>query len=135
MLPLSPNPEKAISYHRTVSCGMPIFAEENIEAMIPVSNKLAKPNAKHFLLRASGDSMNKAGINNGDLVLVRQQQTAKNGDWVVALVDDGVTIKELSVSENAVLLKPRSTNKEHGPIILDRDFKVQGVVITVIPKF
>jgi repressor LexA len=118
-----------------VSCGMPIFAEENIEAMIPVSNRLAKPNAKHFLLRASGDSMNKAGINNGDLVLVRQQQTAKNGDWIVALVDDGVTIKELSISENAVLLKPRSTNKEHKPIILDRDFKIQGVVVTVIPNF
>jgi len=64
-----------------------------------------------------------------------QQQTAKNGDWVVALVDDGVTIKELSISENAVILKPRSTNKEHKPIILDRDFKIQGVIVTVIPDF
>lgn len=116
----------------TVSCGMPIFAEENIEAMIPVSNKLAKPDAKYFLLRASGDSMNKAGIKNGDIVLVKQQQIAKNGDWVVALVDEGVTIKELSISENAVILKPCSTNKEHKPIILDRDFKIQGVVITTL---
>jgi len=118
----------------TVACGAPMLVEENIEAMIPVSNRLAKPNAKYFLLRASGDSMSKAGINNGDLVLVRQQQTAENGDWVVALVDDGVTIKELSISENAVILKPRSTNKSHKPIILDRDFRIQGVVVTVLGK-
>ena len=116
----------------TVACGSPIFAEENVEAMIPVSNKLAKPGAKHFLLRASGDSMNKVGINDGDLVLVRQQQTAQEGDWVVALIDDSATIKELSISKQAIILKPCSTNKTNKPIILDRDFKIQGVVVTSI---
>lgn len=116
----------------TVSCGVPIFAEENVEAFIPVSTKLAKTNAKHFLLRASGDSMNKAGIKDGELVLVRQQQTANDGDCVVALIDDSATIKELSLSDHAIILKPCSTNKTHKPIILDRNFKIQGVVLTSI---
>ncbi|MFH1422381.1 MAG: S24 family peptidase, partial [Planctomycetota bacterium] len=59
----------------TISCGMPMLAEENIEAMIPVSIRLAKPPSRHFLLKAKGDSMDKKDINNGDLVLVRQQTT------------------------------------------------------------
>lgn len=78
--------------------------------------------------------MNKTGINDGDLVLVRKQDYADNGNWVVALIDDGVTIKELFVSENAIILKPCSTNSAHKPIILNRDFKIQGVVVTTIGK-
>lgn len=118
----------------TVSCGLPIFAEENIEAMIPVSVKLAPKSGRYFLLRAQGDSMNKKGINNGDLVLIRQQQTANNGDSVVALIDDEATIKEFWRTKDAIILKPRSSNKELQPIILHKDFKIQGIVLTAIPK-
>ena len=117
----------------TVSCGAPIFASENIEAFIPVSVKLAKQPYKYFLLRAKGDSMNEKGINNGDLVLIKQQQTANNGDDVVALIDDDATIKEFHLNGNTIVLKPRSTNNKHQPIILTTDFKIQGVVIAVIP--
>ena len=117
----------------TVSCGTPIFASENIEAFIPVSVKLAKQPDKYFLLRAKGDSMNKKGINNGDLVLIRQQQTANNGDDVVALIDDDATIKEYHLKGNTIVLMPRSTNKKHQPILLTTDFKIQGIVIAVIP--
>jgi len=118
----------------TVACGLPILAEENIEAMISVSTKLAKPNHTYFLLQAKGDSMNEKGINDGDLVLVKQQNSAENGDLVVALIDDEATIKELRVNDDNVLLIPRSSNKTHTPIILSRDFIVQGVVISTIPK-
>lgn len=117
----------------TVSCGAPVLAEENIEAYFPVSVSLAKPGFRYFLLRADGDSMNKARINDGDLVLVRQQPTADNGQRVVALIDDEATIKELEVADDVILLKPRSTNKEHQPIVLDRDFMVQGVVVATLP--
>src|SRR3989344_5715061 len=55
-------------------CGAPLLAEENFEAMIPVSRSLAKPPHKYFLLRAMGDSMDLAGIKSGDLALVRQQE-------------------------------------------------------------
>lgn len=118
----------------TVACGAPIFAEENIEAYIPVSVSLARPGSRYFLLRASGNSMNEAGIDDGDLVLVRQQPTAGNGDRVVALIDDEATVKELEITSDAVILKPRSTDKRHQPIVLERDFEVQGVVVATLPK-
>ncbi len=117
-----------------VTCGMPILAQENIEGYIPVSVSLAKPGFKYFLLRAKGDSMNKAGINDGDLMLVRQQSTAQNGDIVVALIDDEATVKEFRHSKDCVVLMPRSSNKNHKPIILTENFQVQGVAVTTIPK-
>lgn len=117
----------------TVACGTPIFAEENIEAEIPVSVNLVRPPHKYFLLRASGDSMNKRGINDGDLVLIRQQQTAESGDNVVALIDDDATIKEYRNNGDTIVLKPHSTSSKHQPIILTSEFKIQGVVISVIP--
>lgn len=119
----------------TIACGLPILAEENIEAMIAVSTKLAKPNNNYFLLKAVGDSMNLKGINDGDLVLVKQQNTAENGDIVVALIDDEATIKELKINDDNVVLLPRSSNKDHTPIILSRNFIVQGIVISTISMF
>ena len=118
----------------TVACGTPALAEENIEGMIPVSTKLARPPHRYFLLKAEGDSINEKGINDGDLVLVRQQLTAHNGNMVVALIDDEATIKEFHRSGDKIILKPRSTNKQHKPIVLTKDFQVQGVVVTAIPK-
>lgn len=117
-----------------VACGTPVLARENIEAMIPVSINLARPGYKYYLLKADGDSMDRAGINDGDLVLIRQQQTAENGDFVVALIDDEATIKEFRRGKDVVALMPKSTNKIHQPIILTEDFKVQGIVIATIPN-
>ncbi len=119
----------------SVACGTPILAQENIEAMVPVSVSLAHPGHKYFLLRADGDSMDKDGINAGDLVLVRQQQTAENGDKVVALIDDEATIKEFRRGKDVVTLVPKSTNKAHQPIILTSNFEIQGVVVTTISNF
>ncbi|MGE0052947.1 MAG: transcriptional repressor LexA [Hyphomicrobium sp.] len=114
-------------------CGAPLLAQENLEAMIQVSTTLARPGRKYFLLRANGDSMNGAGISDGSLVLVRQQETANDKEIVVALVDDEATIKELRRSTDAVALVPRSSNPAHRPIVLRRDFQVQGVVIATLP--
>ncbi|HDY68880.1 MAG TPA: repressor LexA [Candidatus Scalindua sp.] len=118
----------------TVACGTPVLAEENIEGMIPVSTKLAKSPHRYFLLKAEGDSMNEKGVNDGDLVLVRQQLTADNGDMIVALVDDEATIKEFYRLGDLIILKPKSTNKQHKPIVLTKDFQIQGVVVTAIPN-
>lgn len=142
-LKLIKDPESSSTHAQTidvplvgaVACGAPILAEENIEAMIPVSTTLAKPSSKYFILRAIGDSMNLDGINNGNLVLVRQQNEADDGDKVVALIDDEVTIKEFHKTNGIVILKPKSSNSDHKPIILTDDFMVQGVVTTVIPNF
>ncbi|MEM9029611.1 MAG: transcriptional repressor LexA [Pseudomonadota bacterium] len=117
----------------TASCGLPLLVAENIEAMIPVSVALAKPTHSYFLLRATGNSMNSKGIEDGALVLVRQQQTANPSDIVVALVNNEATIKELRRSSDAIILMPHSTNKEHKPIVLRRDFRFQGVVVATLP--
>jgi len=116
----------------SVACGMPIFADENIEAEVSISVKMIKSGYKYFLLRAEGDSMNEAGINNGDLLLIRQQQDAENGDRILALIDDEATVKEYNKSNGLVILKPKSSNKTHQPIILNDNFRIQGIIENVI---
>lgn len=115
-----------------VACGIPIFADENIEAEISISIEMVKKGYKYFLLRAKGDSMDKAGINNGDLLLIRQQQDAENGDRILALIDDEATVKEYNKSNGMVILKPKSNNQIHQPIILTDNFRIQGVIENVI---
>jgi repressor LexA len=124
----------AIPLVGSVTCGTPMLAEENVEAMIPVSTLLAKPGFKYFLLRANGDSMDKAGINNGDLILVKQQPVADNGQRVVALIDDEATVKEFQRKGDVIALVPQSNNSKHKPIILDYEFQIQGIVIATIPS-
>lgn len=116
----------------TAPCGAPIMAEENVEAYLPVSTALARPPHKYFLLHAKGDSMTEKGIQDGNLVLVRQQPTAESGDPVVALIDGEATIKEFHRAQKAIVLKPRSKNPNHHPIILTHDFQVLGVIQSVI---
>ncbi len=111
------------------SCSGPIFAEENVEAYFRISSKIAPANSQYFLLRIQGDSMDKAGIQDGDTVLIRQQNTAKKGDKVLALIDDEATIKEYYPENGLVILKPKSSNPIHQPIILTEDFRIQGVVV------
>jgi repressor LexA len=117
----------------SIACGAPILATENIETEIAVSVDLLKGSNPHFLLRAKGNSMDEVGISDGDLVLIKQQYTAENGDFVVALIDDDATIKEFHKNSDAIVLKPRSTEQIHQPIILTRDFRIQGIVVATIP--
>jgi repressor LexA len=117
----------------SVACGAPSLAEQQIEAEIRISTQIARPGAKHFLLRAVGDSMNEAGIIDGDLVLVRQQPTARPGDIIVALVDDEATIKYFHPERGHVVLRPKSSNPKWKPIIVSGDLRIQGVFVTVIP--
>ncbi len=114
-------------------CGLPLLAEENTEALIPVSQRIAKPGAQYFLLRAAGDSMDKAGINDGDILVVRQQPVAEEGQKIVALIGDSATVKEFRRRGDKVVLMPRSSNPVHQPIVLEGDFMVQGVVIATLP--
>ncbi len=118
----------------SVACGLPTLAEQDYEALVQVSTKIARPGHRYFLLRAKGTSMNKSGINNGDLVLVRQQPSAEEGERVVALIDDDATIKHFHREQDVVVLKPNSTSKKHKPIVLSEEFSVQGVVVATLPK-
>ena len=141
-LQLIEDPEADRSHARTVGipivgsapCGQPMLAEENIETTLPVSIALARPPHRYFVLRVKGDSMNKKGIQSGNLVLVRQQPDADNGQVVVALIDGEATIKELHKSEGAIILMPRSSNPNHRPIVLHEDFQIQGIVVNALPS-
>jgi repressor LexA len=117
-----------------VACGLPTLAEQQPEALIEVSTKLAPPGHPHFLLRARGNSMNRSGINDGDLVLVRQQPTAEQGDRVVVLLNDEATIKHFRRQGNVVALLPSSTEKSFKPIFVASDVLIQGVVVATLPR-
>jgi repressor LexA len=116
-----------------VACGVPMLAEENIQTRIPVSTALAKKGSIYFFLRAIGDSMNRAGIRSGDLLLVRQQAIAEDGDKVVALINDEATVKIFEQADGAVILRPKSSKKIYKPIVLTDNCVIQGVVVAVLP--
>jgi len=110
-----------------VTCGKPILAVENIEAYIPYEVK-GDPK-EYFFLRAIGDSMNKAGIDDGDLVLIKKQADADLGDKVVALIGDEATIKVFKKGEDCVILEPKSTNPIHKPLYIFENLQIQGKVV------
>ena len=99
-----------------------------------VDKSKIKPGTKYFILRASGDSMNKAGIIDGDLVLCRHQEKGETGDRVVALLGDNVTIKMYDKKDGRRILLPKSTNNIHKPIIPEENDTVQGIVQEVIKR-
>ena len=115
-----------------VACGTPLLAEENVEAYVTYDrDKLHGDVDQYFFLQAVGDSMNKADIDDGDLVLIRKSNTAEPGKRVVALIGDSATIKKLDRENNFWVLVPESTNSKHKKLIMLDDFSIQGVVVDV----
>jgi repressor LexA len=114
----------------SVAAGQPIFAEENVVGRVLVDGAFASK-GRCFGLSVRGDSMIGAGINDGDIVVVRQQVAAENGDIVVALVRGEATVKRLSIQEERVELRPE--NPEYQPIALglEDDFRILGKVVSV----
>ena len=110
-----------------VAAGAPILAEENIENYFPIPMEFM-PNEKTFLLSVKGESMINAGILDGDYVLIKQQSNAENGDMVVALVEDGATVKRFFKEEGVYRLQPE--NDFMDPIIVE-SVEILGKVIGV----
>jgi repressor LexA len=131
---------RAVPVVGRVPAGALMLAEENIEGWIHLPKALARPASdKFFLLRVRGTSMNRAKvggntIEDGDLILVRQQPVARNGDIIVAMVDGEATVKTLVKAPGYVILKPESKDNLHSPIVVDRDFRVAGKVTHVLKK-
>ena len=113
-----------------VSAGQPLLAVENIYGYFPIPSEYM-PNNKTFMLVVQGDSMINAGIFNGDYVIVEQQQTAENGQKVVALVEDSATVKTFYKEDGHIRLQPENDTME--PIIVEQDqfFQILGKVIGV----
>jgi repressor LexA len=109
----------------SVAAGQPVLAEENIEEYVPVPTQAGGEKGQ-YLLRVRGDSMKGAGILEGDMVVVRQQDTAKNGDVVVALVGEEATVKRFFRESDHVRLQPE--NDAHEPI-RSREVQVLGRVV------
>lgn len=113
-----------------VSAGYPILAEENIEDYVAVPRRLIKTEGRYFTLRVMGDSMVKAGIFDGDLVIVRSTNRAEPNNIVVALLGDEVTVKRLIVRGNQKYLK--AENPAYPDIYPQSEWRIQGKVVGLI---
>lgn len=114
-----------------VAAGEPILAQENIENYFPIPVEMM-PNKQTYILEVKGESMINAGILSGDYVLVQEQNTAENGDMVVALIEDGATVKTFYKEEGVIRLQPE--NDFMDPIIV-KDVVILGKVIGVFRFF
>ena len=113
-----------------VSCGLPKFAEENIEEYVRLPIALFGK-GDFFILRANGDSMIEANIDHGDLVVIRQQSHAEEGQIVVALIEDEATLKRYYPEPEQHRVRLHPENKRLQDIYVD-DCSIQGVAVKVI---
>ena len=110
-----------------VAAGEPLFAEENIEDYFPIPAEMV-PNSEVFMLHVRGESMINVGILDGDNALVQQQSTAKDGEMVVALVEDSATVKTFYKEDGYIRLQPENDTME--PIIVP-DCQILGKVFGI----
>lgn len=114
-----------------VAAGEPLLAEQNIEDYFPIPTANL-PNKDTFMLRVTGDSMVNAGIFDRDMILVEETPVASNGDIVVALIEDGATVKTFYKEKDYVRLQPENDSMD--PILV-RDVRILGRVIGVFRFF
>lgn len=129
---LSPSFSKTIDVPLVgnVAAGEPILAEENITETMSLPIDIVGDSAS-FMLSVRGESMIEAGINDGDYVVVKQQQTANNGDIVVAIIEDGATVKTFYKESDHIRLQPENSTME--PIIVT-NCAIAGKVVAVFRR-
>ena len=115
----------------TITAGQPILAVENVDSYFPIPSEFM-PNSETFMLRVKGESMINAGIFDQDKILIQKQSHAKNGDYVVALIDEEVTVKTFYKENGYIRLQPENDAME--PIIVD-DLQILGIVIGLFRMF
>lgn len=120
---------RAVPLVGQVAAGAPLLAAENIEATMCLPVEMADEST--FILRVRGDSMIEAGILDGDYVVVRQQNTASNGDIVVALLEDDATVKRFYKEADRVRLQPENASLEP---IYARDVTILGTVVALFRR-
>jgi len=114
-----------------VAAGSPLLAVENVEDLLPVSIDFIG-NSESYVLKIKGDSMIEAGILDGDYVIVNKQNVAKNGDIVVALLDDSATVKTFYKEKNHIRLQPENSSME--PIIV-KEVSILGIVKGLVRRY
>lgn len=114
-----------------VAAGQPLLADNNINGYFPIPPEYVH-NAQTFMLTVRGESMINAGIFDGDLILVEQTSVARNGDIVVALIDDSATVKTFYKEDHYIRLQPENDTMD--PIIV-QDCMIMGKVIGLYRQF
>lgn len=115
-----------------IAAGRPILAEENIDDYFPLTPDFVKGKKEVFILHVRGDSMVNAGILDRDYIVVRKQDTAINGEIIVALLEDEATVKRFFKTNKKIKLMPENDHME--PIVV-KEVKILGKVIGVIRKY
>jgi len=128
----SEDDENQIPIVGRVAAGSPIMAEQNLEGSILMDPSFTKKSKSCFALKVKGDSMINAGIFEGDLVIVSGQSEALNGDIVVAMLDNEVTVKTFHNRNNRIVLMPE--NEKYTPIEVtgEKEFSIVGKVVGVV---
>lgn len=117
-----------------ISAGSPLLAEENIEATIAVDKSLVHRYGRLFALTVYGDSMIKAGIYHGDIVIAHQQSMAENGDIVIALLGDEATVKRFYHRNKSVVLQAENETMPPIKVTGEEDFRILGKVVATLRK-
>jgi len=115
-----------------VPAGKPFLSEENIEGVITIPDDMGS--GKTFALQVTGDSMIGAGIMDGDRVIMKQQETAENGEIVCALIKGEATLKRFFKKDGVVTLK--AENEKYPPIVVSEgEFRIAGRIVGLLRKF
>jgi len=115
-----------------ITAGVPILAVENVEDTFTIPLNFTKTNNELFMLKVSGSSMIEAGILDGDLAIIEKVNAAKNGDIVVALIDNEATIKRFFKEKGHIRLQPE--NSSMSPIII-KDCVILGILVGIYRKY
>jgi repressor LexA len=115
----------------SVAAGQPLFTEENFEGDVDIAVDMIG-GGKHFAVKVKGDSMKEAGILDGDLAVINYQETAENGEIVVAMVEEAVTLKRFYIEKNRIKLK--AENRDFPPIYT-QNARILGKLACIIRKY
>jgi len=116
----------------SVAAGMPILSEENFDGNILLHRSMLRKNKKYFALKIKGDSMSGAGILEGDTAIIEKQNSARNGEIAVALIDEAVTLKRFF--RESTRIKLQAENPAYKPIY-SQDVKILGRLFTLIRTY
>jgi len=117
----------------SVAAGRPIMAVENMDGSIKMHRSLLKKGSNYFALKVKGDSMENAGIINGDLAVIEQKSMVHNGEIAVVMLEEAVTIKTFYRENARVRLQPE--NPKYSPIFCGRDVRVLGKLTSIYREY
>lgn len=117
----------------TVAAGKPVMCEENMDGSIKFHRSMLKKGRQYFALRVKGDSMEGAGIMDGDTAIIEQQNTVRNSEIAVVMVDEAVTLKTFYKESNRIRLQPE--NPKYNPIYCTGDLRVLGKLAHIMRSY